>query len=136
MLQVINIILMHMHQLKTIYQCYGVKCQSGSFGVTKVKRSNLPKLLPLLHITCYGHVTHVCEASLTLYTSCAPIVGQGSNEVTGSKGQIYQICYKSSILRTMIVILMHMRHATLWGQRSIKGERVNKGSNEVTGLKR
>ena len=37
----------------------GLEIHPGSFGVTDVKRSFLPKILFLLQITCYGHVTHV-----------------------------------------------------------------------------
>ena len=36
----------------------GLEIQSGSFGVTGVKRSFSPKMLFLLQITWYGHWTH------------------------------------------------------------------------------
>ena len=37
----------------------GLAIQSGSFGVTGVKRSFLPKMLFLPQITCHSHVTNV-----------------------------------------------------------------------------
>ena len=37
----------------------GLEIHPGSFGVTGVKRSFLPKMLFLLQITCHGHVTHI-----------------------------------------------------------------------------
>ena len=38
--------------------------QSGSFGVTGVKRSFLPKMLFLPQITCHGHVTNVSWSAI------------------------------------------------------------------------
>ena len=37
----------------------GLEIHPGSFGVTGVKRSFLPKMLFLIQITCHGHVTHL-----------------------------------------------------------------------------
>ena len=41
----------------------GLKIHPGSFGVTGVKSSFSPKLLFLLQLTCYGHVTHTYSST-------------------------------------------------------------------------
>ena len=41
---------MHVYTLETLYQCYGVNANLGSFGVSGVKRSFSPKLLFLVYI--------------------------------------------------------------------------------------
>ena len=50
--------LIHIDQLDTLYQSYGLRNSPGSLGVTGVKRSFSPKMLFLLQITWYGHGTH------------------------------------------------------------------------------
>ena len=43
--------LMHMHYLDPLYKSYHIKNSSGSFGVTRVKRSFSPKMFQLKQIT-------------------------------------------------------------------------------------
>ena len=64
----------------------GLKIHQGSFGVTGVKRSFLPKMLFLLQITCYGHGD---SCILISYIPSTKVMGleiqSGSFWVTGVK---------------------------------------------------
>ena len=82
MLQMMIIILMHMNQLTTIY----VMGSNVNQGSQVSKRSDSPKL-QLVHNLLRAMVMLLMyvKGLLTLYTSCAPIVDQGSNGVTGVK---------------------------------------------------
>ena len=49
---------MHIHQLHTLLtKVIGLEIHLILFGVTGVKLSFSPKMLFLLHITCYAHAT-------------------------------------------------------------------------------
>ena len=84
MLQVMIIILMHMSQLKTIYQCYGVKCQSGVIWRHKCQKVKFTKIA-----TSTYYVLWSCSNSCmwSVYSPYIPsvLLDQGSNGETGVK---------------------------------------------------
>ena len=51
----------HKHLWVHGYKSYGLFDLKGHVEVTGVKKVNLPKMLLLLQITMYGHVTHAYE---------------------------------------------------------------------------
>ena len=77
--------LIYIHQLDNLYKSYRFKIHPGSFGVTGVKRSFSPKLLFLLQITWYGHVTHAYWSDRYLYRSNRS--KNSSGVIWGHRGQ-------------------------------------------------
>ena len=77
--------LIYIHQLDNLYKSYRFKIHPGSFGVTGVKRSISPKLLFLLQITWYGHVTHAYWSDRYLYRSNRS--KNSSGVIWGHRGQ-------------------------------------------------
>ena len=87
----------------------GLEIQSGSFGVTGVKRSFSPKMLFLLHIAWYGHGTHAYSSAryllqkLWVYKFSRDHLGSH-----GSKGHVHQKRYFPFKLHGMDMELMHI----------------------------
>ena len=106
----------------------------GSNGVTDVKKSNTLKMLLLIHITSYSHVTHVCEVSTHSVNQLCSISRSGVKWVTGVKRSNTLKCYYPCILQAIAMLLMYMKYLpTLY---TSCAPLVDQGSNEVIRVKR
>ena len=87
----------------------GLEIHPGSFGVTLVKRSFLPKMLFLLQIPCHGHGTHIyLSAIYPLQRLWVEKFSRGHLGSLESKGLFHQKCYFSFRLHGMVIGLMHI----------------------------
>ena len=103
-------------------------------GSQGVKRSFSPKMLFLLQITWYGHVTHAySSARYPLQKLSVQKIIRGHLGSQGSKGHFHQKCYFSYMLHGMVMWLIHIHQLdTLY---YVMGSNVNLGSFGVTGVK-
>ena len=79
---------MHINQLDPSTKVMGLEIQLGSFGVTGVKRSVLPKMKFLLQIIWYSHGTHAYSSARYPLQSTKVMgleIQPGSFGVTGVK---------------------------------------------------
>ena len=148
MLHSMTIRLINVHQLETLYLCYGVKGQPGVIWGHMDQRSFSPKML-LLQITWHGYVTHAY-----IYISLRPSIPFMESRSTWGhiRQQIscdcVQICFQIFFFCQHFIDL-YLRHELTdfdqtwsqvpvdhpiyvicpdWGQMSRRGHRCQKGN--------
>ena len=111
-------------------------------GVTEVKKVISLKTLLLLHMTGYGHVTHVHASAWPLLQKLwVWKFTQGHLGSHGSKGYFHQKCYFSYRLHGMAMWLMHIHQLESygyknwpWGHLGSQGSKGHFHQNAITPL--
>ena len=134
MLHSMTIRLVHMHQLETLYLCYGVKFQTAVIWSQRGRKVIFTKNA----ITCpcciaWPYDSYMCISLRPSTYVIGSNVNMGSFEVTGIKRSFAPKC--CSILSSLTIRLMDI-HNSLRPSTCVMGSMVDQGSFGVTGVKK